>query len=167
MQFVAVTVQDGETTEAVARKALDVSSVVVADMTEATRSGRASAIVAATVDVYSGITEYLDSSNDADESPEQQDTTEQINSLKRELKARATDFCDSLTDSSAPDADPLSGLSEDFLFSCQKIQTKGQTERGENAALDKAVIDGMEFKTSEGYTYKTLPLSIEATNSLV
>ena len=124
MQFVAVTVQDGETTDAVARKALDVSSVVVADMTEATRSGKASAIVAAAVDVYSGITEYLDSSNDADESPEQQDTTEQINSLKRNLKARATDFCDALTDRSAPDADPLSLSSKNFVFGCQKIQTR-------------------------------------------
>ena len=74
MQSVAITVQDGEITDAIARKALDASSLVVANMEKATSSGQASDIVAATVDVYSGITQYLDASNDADEPPEKQNT---------------------------------------------------------------------------------------------
>ena len=140
MQSVATTVQGGEITDEVAQKALHVSSLVVANMEEATSSGQTSDIVAATVDVYSGITQYLDSSNDEDESAQKQPATEQMETLKRDLKARATIFCDVLTDNSAPDADPLSSTSKDFLFSCQKIQT-----REANSTTDKSDYQASEF----------------------
>ena len=124
MQSVATTMQDDAVTSVVARKALDVSAVVVRSLDEATRSGQTSDIVAATVEVYSGVTEYLNTANGAGDSSQKTTRTEQIETLKRDLKARAGSFCDALTDNSAPDAAPLSSTSKDFLFSCQKIQTR-------------------------------------------
>ena len=163
MQSVATTVKGGEITDEVAQKALHVSSLVVANMEEATSSGQTSDIVAATVDVYSGITQYLDSSNDEDESAQKQPARKQTQVLKKGLKAQATDFCDTLTNSSAPDANPLRSTSKDFLFSCQKIQTR----MGNDTVQNEAILAGGQFASSAGNVYDTLPLSIKAKNLYV
>ena len=121
MRSVATAVQDGAITEYVAQKALNVSSVVVASMKEATSSGQTSDILAATIDVYRGVTEFMNSQTDDDKSARSKNETKKIQKLKRELKSRAGSFCDALTSDSAPDAAPLGSASKDFLFSCQKV----------------------------------------------
>ena len=131
MRSVATAVQDGAITDDVAQKALNVSSVVVATMTEATRSGQTSDIIAATVDVYRGITKYVNSKAMAgttkEDDMEDEDTAiVAIDQLKLDLKTRAGQFCDALTGDSAPDAAPLGSSTNDFLFSCQKVQKRGR-----------------------------------------
>ena len=91
--------------------------MVVSGLDEATSSGQTSNIIAATVDVYRGVSKVLKSDNEGDESAESE-------KLKRELKARAASFCDALTGNSAPDAAPVASASEDFLFTCQKVKQR-------------------------------------------
>ena len=118
--------QDGAITDAIAEKALSVSGDLVASMKEATSSGQTSDILAATIDVYRGVTEYVNSQTSASTPKEQEIDTAAIQKLKLDLKTRAGQFCDALTDDSAPDAAPLESSTSDFLFSCQKVQKRGR-----------------------------------------
>ena len=121
MKSVATTVRGGALTNEVAGKVLEVSSTVVQQMSEATRSGQTAAILAATVEVYRGVTKYLNSDTKQNNN---------VNKLKDSLKSRAGEFCDSLTKNSAPDADPVGSASSELLFSCQKV-----APRQDDAAL--------------------------------
>ena len=112
MKSVATTVRGGALTSEVADKVLEVSSAVVQQMGEATRSGQTAAILAATVEVYRGVTKYLNSDTKQNNN---------VNKLKDSLKSRAGEFCDSLTKNSAPDAAPVGSASSELLFSCQKV----------------------------------------------
>ena len=152
MRSVATAVQDGAITDDVAVKALNVSSVVVANMKEATRSGQTSDIVAATVTVYRGITEYVNSKVNSKaitgpvESEGENFPNDAIEELKLDLKTRAGEFCDALTDDSAPDALPFGSSTNDFLFSCQKVQKRGRD-------TDDDKFDDLVFLCMQGYNF--------------
>ena len=124
MKSVATTVQDGAITNDVAAKALNVSSVVVTNMKEATSSGQTSDILAATVEVYRGVTEFINSRTDTSKYVRNTVNVKKAQNLKRELKSRAGQLCDALTSESAPDAAPVGSASKDFSFSCQKVEER-------------------------------------------
>ena len=160
MQSVVTIMQDDAVTGAVAGKALNVSAVVVSNLTEATRSGQTSDIVSATVELYSGVTRYLNSPDDGGDSTPQKSETEQTETLKQNLKSRAGSFCDALTDNSVPDAAPFGANSDDFFFSCQKVQTRARA----NTSQDEAVVAALPVTTKAGKTYTAMPLNIKTEN---
>ena len=129
MKSVVTTVQDKAITNDIAQKALNVSSVVVANMKEATSSGQTSDILASTVEVYRGVTEFMNSQTVTSKSVRNKVKRKRVQKLKRELKTRAGNLCDALTGASAPDAAPLGSASKDFLFSCQKVEERRSRRR--------------------------------------
>ena len=135
MRSLATAVTDSAITDFVAEKALNVSAEVVANMKEATRSGQTSDILAATIDVYRGVTEYMNSQTGANSTEQNKPARASVQQLKRDLKARAGQFCDALTRDSAPDAAPLGSASTDFLFSCQKVAER----RSRSADVDNSM----------------------------
>ena len=122
------TVRDGAIAKVVAEKALEVTDKIVADMDEATRTGQTSHVVSNAVEVYRGIAKYVTSQVDDDRDETDVEATEDVSSLKSQLKRSADKFCDALTTNSAPDAAPVSSSSSDFLFNCQKVQQRVRRE---------------------------------------
>ena len=129
----------GEMTKAVAEQALKTTAVVVADMREAARTGQTSDILAATVEMYRGVAQYLNSQQDRDGSGEKENIPApnelELDRLKRNLKNDAGDFCDALTSTSAPDARPVGSAFDDFAFTCQKVQQRASAKNGDQALL--------------------------------
>ena len=116
------------------------SGQVVSSMKEATSSGRTSDILAATVEVYRGVTEFMNSQTDTSKSSRKKVKKKKMQKLKRALKTRAGEFCDALTGDSAPDAAPLGSASKDFLFSCQKVEER----RGRRRTRRQSRVDSFD-----------------------
>ena len=100
----------GPINDNLAETALDAAKVMIGDMEVARSSGQVQRIVEATTNVFRGVSQYSSSST----------TTDTIK-VKSHLKSRAGDFCDTLTNTSAPATLPVGSASNDFLFSCQKV----------------------------------------------
>ena len=127
----AVTLDGEVVTNALAQTALDVASVVAADLNEATHSGQTSDIVAAMADVYSGVSRSVVSQvasagpKPAPPLPPKASST----LLKQKLKSSADNICEALTRNSAPDAPPVGAASSEFAFSCQKVEQRSARSR--------------------------------------
>lgn len=139
MNAVATTVRGGAITKVVAEQALAAGAVIVSDMREAARSGQTSDILAATVETYSGVAQYVTFQLDGDNNEENVAVVKQdVLKLKQKLKSGAGEFCDALTSNSAYDADPVGSSSSDFVFNCQKVEQRsdrsGSTEDSEQAS---------------------------------
>lgn len=126
LRSVATTLGGDAVTDAVAETALDVANVIVADLHEATNSGQSSDIVAAMVDVYSGVSQSIVSRVGSDNSKQKPLTLKTMGKLKRKLKSSADKICEALTQNGAPDAPPVGSASSDFSFSCQKVKQRSQ-----------------------------------------
>ena len=100
----------GPINDTLAEIALDASKSMIGDMEAARSSGQVQRIIQATTNVFRGVSRHSSSSI----------ATDAIK-VKHDLKSRAGDFCDTLTNTSAHSALPMGSASNDFLFSCQKV----------------------------------------------
>lgn len=115
-------------TDRVAEEALNLTGVVVADLSQARRSGQFDSIVDATVDVFQGVVRHLSAPRNVRSEGDGESTQKKLTDeekLMTTLKARADGLCDVATRNSAPDANAVSSVSDDFLFNCQKIEQSG------------------------------------------
>lgn len=128
MACVANTVGPATVTDRVAEEALDLIDEVVADLSEARRSGQMDSIVDATVDVFQGVMQHVSTSRGARSEDDDANTKPQVRSkgkLVATLKAQADELCNVVTRNSAAGANAVSSASDDFLFNCQKIEQIG------------------------------------------
>ena len=131
--------RSGAVTSFVAEKALNVTDAIVAGMSEATRSGRTSDIVATAIEIYRAVAQYVAISGGYDGKGESTEAPYEVDRLKRELKHVAGNFCDALTSNSAPNAAPVGSASGDFMFTCQKVQQRDNGEDSNQACWHSSV----------------------------
>ena len=115
---------------------MEVTTAVVSNMDDATRTGQASAIVAATVNVFRGVAQLLGPQrvNEITDSNITAAGLQQTN-IATKLNDHASGFCNSLTKNSVPGDTAVSSASGDLVFNCQKNEQKASVGSGIN---DKA-----------------------------
>ena len=135
VKCVATTLGTGVVSDRVAVEALEVTTAVVSNMDDATRAGQASAIVAATVDVFRGVAQLLGTQNGHGIQDNATAVKAQQATIAGKLNDHASGFCNSLTRNGVPGDTAVSSASGDFVFNCQKNE---QQARGGDSVTDQA-----------------------------
>ena len=145
LNSVAAVVLAGPISDRLAETALDAATLMIGDAEVARISGQLERIVEATTNVFRGVSRHSSSP-----------ITTDAMKVKRDLKSRAGDFCDTLTNTSAPAALPVGSASTDFLFSCQKVvqrQRSAITDDDGQVCMFAQV--GQNMKLQDGFSVGT------------
>ena len=128
MDVIASTITNEDVTEepalGIADKALEVAGAVVGRVSALDDVEKRNELVTSAVAVFGGVSKFLSPSRKKSLT----ELRKQQKALRKKLKARADEFCSSITADTQPGDATMGSASQDFVFNCQKAMVQPDEE---------------------------------------